>query len=154
MMLLFLEKLNKEKEVRDEKKKRKLKSKDLLVSMSKIDPKESKDLEIAVITELGYGKRSELKHYKVQNRGGSGIRTQKVTTKTGEVVKAFMVNENNVNDQDLLIISEKGQVIRLSFKSIPLLGRDTQGVRVMRFKQSGDKVASVTNLQSQKEVTE
>ncbi len=129
----------------------KLRNEDVLISMSKVDPKKVADLQIAVITEEGFGKRSEIKHYKVQNRGGSGIRTQKVTSKTGKVVKSFVVNAKESDDKDLMIISVKGQVIRLPFKSIPVLGRDTQGVRVMRFKVSGDKIASVTLLGSQAE---
>ena len=129
----------------------KLKGDDYLVAMSKIEPKDAKILEIAVITAEGCGKRASLNHYKVQNRGGSGIRTQKVTTKTGRVVKGFVVNDKEVQTQDVLIISEKGQVIRLPFKSIPVLGRDTQGVRVMRFKVEKDKVASVTVVETEVE---
>jgi DNA gyrase subunit A len=128
-----------------------LKADDTVVSMRKIDPKKEKESQVSVISQEGFGKRTELKHYKVQNRGGGGIRTQKVTSKTGQVVKGFVVDSEEVKGQDLLIISEKGQVIRLPFKSIPVLGRDTQGVRVMRFKQKGDKVASLSPLESAKE---
>ena len=123
-----------------------LKSDDVVVSMRKIDPKKEKESQVSVISQEGFGKRSELKNYKVQNRGGGGIRTQKVTSKTGQVVKGFVVDSTDVESQDLVIISEKGQVIRLPFKSIPVLGRDTQGVRIMRFKQKGDKVASLTPI--------
>jgi len=123
-----------------------LKNSDIVVSMRKINKAKEKDLQIAVISTEGFGKRTELKNYKVQNRGGSGIRTQKVTAKTGTVVKGFVVDNSDIANQDLMIISEKGQVIRLPFKSIPVLGRDTQGVRVMRFKAGGDKVASLTPL--------
>jgi DNA gyrase subunit A len=121
-----------------------LKGNDEVVAMIKINAKEVKNLQSAVVTENGFGKRSELQYYKVQNRGGSGIRTQKVTSKTGAVVKGFIVHKNEAVNFDLMIISEKGQVIRLPFNSVPVLGRDTQGVRVMRFKLTGDKVASVT----------
>lgn len=129
----------------------KLRAEDYLVSMGKIHSKDGKGLQLAVITEKGYGKRSDLKHYKVQNRGGSGIRTQKVTEKTGKVVKAFIVNKDTVAEKDVVIISGKGQVIRLPFKSVPTLGRDTQGVRVMRLKVSSDVVASVTPVGIMKE---
>jgi DNA gyrase subunit A len=128
-----------------------LKADDMVVSMRKIDSKKEKESQVAVISQEGFGKRSELNHYKVQNRGGGGIRTQKVTAKTGAVVKGFVVDSKEVETQDLLIISEQGQVIRLPFKSIPVLGRDTQGVRVMRFKQAGDKVASLTPVETAKE---
>jgi len=129
----------------------KLKGEDFLVSMGKINSKDAKDLQIAVISQRGYGKRSPLSNYKVQNRGGSGIRTHKVSEKSGKVVKAFIVNNNEVKEQDLVIISEKGQVIRLPLKSTPVLNRDTQGVRVMRFKIDTDKVASVAAVGIKKE---
>ena len=77
-------------------------------------------------------------------RGGSGIKTAKVTAKTGKIVNAFVVNAENMKEKDLIAISEKGQVIRLSFKSVNKLGRDTQGVRLMRFKEDSDRVACVT----------
>jgi DNA gyrase subunit A len=63
------------------------------------------------------------------------------------VVKAFVVDAETAKTRDLVIISEKGQVIRLPMKSVPVLGRDTQGVRVMRFKVAGDHVASVTPVE-------
>ena len=92
----------------------------------------------------GFGKRTALNLYKVQGRGGSGIKTAKVTTKTGELVNAYVVNSDAMKDKDLIIISEQGQVIRLPFKSVNQLGRDTQGVRLMRFKEPSDHVACVT----------
>jgi DNA gyrase subunit A len=82
-----------------------------------------------------------LAEYKQQGRGGSGVRTAKVTDKTGGVVGAFISNKDS--ESDLIIISKNGIVIRLPFKSVPSLGRDTQGVRVMRFKEAGDIVSSV-----------
>jgi len=97
-----------------------------------------------VITEQGFGKRTPLYLYKVQGRGGSGVKTVKVTAKTGRVINAFIVKADNMQDKDLIIISEKGQVIRLPFKTVNQLGRDTQGVRLMRFKEPSDKVACVT----------
>jgi len=92
----------------------------------------------------GYGKRTDFGAYKVQGRGGSGIKTAKVTTKTGDITNAFLVNADNMIDRDIIIISEKGQVIRTPFKSVSVLGRDTQGVRIMRFKEESDKVAGAT----------
>ena len=94
--------------------------------------------------EQGYGKRTLISFYKVQNRGGSGIKTAKITAKTGKLVNAYVVNAETMKDNDLIIISEKGQVIRLPFKSVNQLGRDTQGVRLMRFKDGNDKVACVS----------
>ena len=99
-------------------------------------------LELFVITENGMGKRTNLTEYKTQGRGGSGIRTAKVTDKTGGVVSAYISNKDD--ERDLIMISKNGVVVRTAFKSVPSLGRDTQGVRLMRFKEAGDLVSSVT----------
>jgi len=98
---------------------------------------------ILVVTENGYGKRTPLSQYKVQNRGGIGIKTAKVTTKTGGIVDAKIVNGKE--DFDLVAISAHGQVIRVAVDTIRSMGRDTQGVIVMRMKK-GDKIASLTLL--------
>ena len=94
--------------------------------------------------EQGFGKRTDLANYKIQGRGGSGIKTAKVTEKTGKIVNAFVVNAESMMDRDLVIISENNQVIRLPYKTVNKSGRDTQGVRLMRFKKGGDKVTCVT----------
>jgi len=99
--------------------------------------------QLLVIMANGYGKRTALKEHKVQGRGGSGIRTARVTDKTGKVVAGFIVNAR-LEQNDLIVISQKGQVIRTPLKSISVLGRDTQGVRIMRFSVNNDRVASVT----------
>jgi len=90
--------------------------------------------------ENGLGKQTNLTEFKVQNRGGSGVRAMKVTSKTGPVVAAFVALADE--ERDLLLISKKGVVIRVSYKTVPNLGRDTQGVRVMRFKEDGDTLSS------------
>jgi DNA gyrase subunit A len=77
----------------------------------------------------------------VQGRGGSGIKTAKITPKTGKIVSGKIVHGDS---NDLIIISNNGQVIRLATKEVNLLGRDTKGVRVMRFKEEKDTVANVT----------
>ncbi|MFH1326061.1 MAG: DNA gyrase subunit A [Candidatus Falkowbacteria bacterium] len=110
----------------------------------KSDTKAIKAYQLAVVSCLGFGKRSALSLYKVQSRAGSGIKTFKVTAKTGEIVNSYVVNSEVMKEKDLIIISEKGQVIRLPFKSVPTLGRDTQGVRLMRFKEGKDNIANVT----------
>ncbi len=99
-------------------------------------------LEIFTIAENGLGKRTKIKEYKTQNRGGSGIKTMEVTAKTGKVVGAMVVN--STQEGDVMMVSVKGQIIRMPFASVPTIGRATQGVRVMRFKEEGDKIASVT----------
>jgi DNA gyrase subunit A len=125
-----------------------LKSGDTVVGMGvvKNDKEKIKKYEVLSIMEQGFGKRTKLENYKLQGRGGSGIKTAKVTPKTGKLTNAFVVNAELMKDKDLIIISEKGQVIRLPFKVVNVSGRDTQGVRLMRFKNGTDKVACVTWL--------
>lgn len=120
------------------------KKNDEVVGMDVINPKLADKglLELFVVTENGLGKRTSLSEYKQQGRGGSGIRTMKVTDKTGGVIGAFISGKDD--DQDLVMISKHGIVVRTPFKSVPSLGRDTQGVRLMRFKEANDKVSSVT----------
>lgn len=103
-----------------------------------------KKYQLLAISERGFGKRTPIGLYKIQGRGGSGIKTAKITSKTGKLISAFVINAETMADKDIIIISEKGQVIRLTFKTINQLGRDTQGVRLMRFKENSDKVACVT----------
>lgn len=98
-----------------------------------------KGLKILVVTGNGYGKRTDIKFYKIQGRGGRGIMTAKVTPKTGKLVSAHITSEEN---KELIAVSKKGQVIRTSIDSISTLGRATQGVRIMRV-ESGDGLASV-----------
>jgi len=99
---------------------------------------------VLVIMANGFGKRTSWGSYRLQGRGGSGIKTAKIMPKTGPIVSAFIVNAKAMQGEDVIIISERGQVIRLPFSSVSTSGRATQGVRVMKFKEDGDKVASVT----------
>lgn len=123
-----------------------LKKDDVVVGMGviKTDKDRVKKYQVLTIMEQGFGKRTALGLYKVQGRGGSGIKTAKVTSKTGKLINAYVVNAEAMKDKDLIVISQKGQVIRLPFKSVNQTGRDTQGVKLMRFKEGGDKVACVT----------
>lgn len=95
---------------------------------------------LLVVMENGYGKRTEINEYRLQSRGGSGIKTAKTTPKTGQIVASRLLTGK---EEHLIIISQKGQVIRTEISSIPKLSRATQGVRIMRL-QEGDKVASAT----------
>ncbi|HJN62275.1 MAG TPA: DNA gyrase subunit A [Candidatus Parcubacteria bacterium] len=125
----------------------KLKSGDEVVGMAVIkkqDPK-SKTKEknhLLVVTENGYGKRTSVDEYRLQGRGGSGIKTAKVTSKTGDLVAARLLTGE---EEDLIVISQKGQVIRAKIASIAKLSRSTQGVRIMKLGE-GDKVASVAYI--------
>jgi DNA gyrase subunit A len=123
-----------------------LRKDDALVGMGVINTSKDKikQYQIVSIMERGYGKRTPLDLYKVQGRGGSGIKTAKITTKTGKLISAFVMDKEEMKDQDLIIISNHGQVIRLPFKSVNQLGRDTQGIKLMRFKADDDAVACVT----------
>lgn len=107
--------------------------------------KDSKDkYQVLTITEKGLGKRTPINLYKVQSRAGSGIKTAKITKKTGKLVNAYIVNPETFKEKDLIMISEKGQVIRMPFPSVAKTGRDTQGVKLMRFKKDDDNVACMT----------
>jgi len=93
---------------------------------------------LLVVTENGYGKRTDLKEYRLQGRGGTGIKTAQVTQKTGDLVASRVLLGA---EEDLIVISQKGQVIRTKISQIPKLSRATQGVRIMKL-EAGDKVAS------------
>jgi len=92
--------------------------------------------------ENGFGKTTHAKEYKTQNRGGSGIKTAKVTSKTGKVVGAAALTLEDRKEGELVVMSKKGQVIKLPLKDVPTLGRDTQGVKVMKMR-AGDSIASI-----------
>jgi DNA gyrase subunit A len=112
------------------------KENDEVVTMGVV--KNDNDL-VLTLTENGFGKYTGVSKYKVQNRGGSGIKTHAITKKTGVVVGARVIG--NERDGDLIMMSEKGQVIRLALNSINISGRATQGVTVMRFKNQGDSLS-------------
>ncbi len=120
-----------------------LKGKDRVVGMDVIDPTAAKkvNFDLLVVMQNGYGKRTDIAQYKTQGRGGSGIRTAHVTEKTGQIVMAMIINAKE--ERDLLVVSDQGQIIRLPIASVNALGRDTQGVRIMRFKEEKDGIASV-----------
>jgi DNA gyrase subunit A len=119
-----------------------LKKDDRIISMDVIRKSvDVKNLEVLVVTENGLGKKTEASYYKIQKRAGSGIKTLKVTPKTGKIVSMYILN--NAEEHDLVIISKSGQTIRLPLNTVSTLGRATQGVRVMRLDE-GDKVASAT----------
>lgn len=104
--------------------------------------KESEKPELLVMSENGYGKKTAIKEYKVQKRGGSGIKTAKVTAKIGQLMVAKVVTPAFT---ELVAISKKSQVIRITMKDVPALGRDTQGVRIMKLRE-GDTIASLSCL--------
>ena len=100
-----------------------------------------RDASILVVSEKGYGKRSELADYRVQKRGGKGIITLKKTEKTGSIVALMEV----IPDDELMMITRQGVIIRLPVDGIRVIGRNTQGVRVMNL-DSGDAVVDVARV--------
>ncbi|MEK7615318.1 MAG: DNA gyrase subunit A [Patescibacteria group bacterium] len=122
-----------------------LKGKDQVIGMGVIPANATKkpgQYELLVVMAHGYGKRTDISEYKVQGRGGSGIKTANTTKKTGSIVSAHVTPAND--ERDLFVISSAGQVVRSPLSSVPSLGRATQGVRVMRFKKENDSVVSLT----------
>ncbi|MEK7068820.1 MAG: DNA gyrase subunit A [Patescibacteria group bacterium] len=114
----------------------KLKNGDSIVG-SGIVPKGEKNAELLVLSSTGYGKKTKLSEYKTQGRGGSGIKTMSITTKTKQLVGAIVLSWGG----ELVAMSKKSQVIRIGLDEIPTLSRATQGVRVMKL-HDADSVAS------------
>jgi len=109
---------------------------------AKVVNKDAKGVQLLVISEKGFGKKTPIDEYKIQNRGGSGIKTAKITDKTGRLISSSVITEN---DEEIVAISKKSQVIRVGINEIPSLGRQTQGVRIMKLRP-GDSLASLICL--------
>jgi DNA gyrase subunit A len=116
----------------------KLRKDDRVVSMEVVDP----GATILTVTELGYGKRTDLDEYRLTARGGVGVKTCRVTDRNGPVVGCMQVSA----DDDLMLITDGGMVIRMEIKGISLMGRDTQGVRLIDLKE-GERVVGLTRLE-------
>ncbi len=121
----------------------KLKKDDQVIGMHVVH-KEIENAVLLVVSEKGYGKKTSLDKYKTQSRNGSGIKTTQITKKTGNLVSSHII-EGDMGKKDLIASSNKGQIIRTSIKNISKLGRATQGVRIMRLKET-EKVAATTVL--------
>ncbi len=102
---------------------------------------------IMVVSENGYGKRSDIDDYRITNRGGKGVRTLMITDKTGKLIAI----KNVTDDNDLMIINQSGVALRLPVKSIRVMGRATQGVKLIDLGKRGDTIASVCKVQSDPE---
>ncbi len=102
---------------------------------------EGNEQDILVVSENGYGKRSDLEDYRVTNRGGKGVKTINITDKTGQLIAIKDVT----NQDDLMIINKSGIIIRLPVDSLRVMGRATQGVRLINLKE-GDSIAAVTKV--------
>jgi DNA gyrase subunit A len=119
----------------------KLKASSKVISMDVVFDSRQEKKYVLTVTENGFGKLSDLKLYKVQHRSGSGMKTAVINSKTGMVVGSRVINEDQLS-KDLMIVSQKGQIIRIPLSSVAKSGRVTQGVRIMRL-AVGDKVASI-----------
>ena len=106
-------------------------------------PKDTENT-VMVVSEQGYGKRSVLDDYRITNRGGKGVKTINVTEKTGKLVAIKSVNDNN----DLVIINKSGITIRLKVADVRVMGRATQGVRLINLEKRNDEIASVCKVES------
>ena len=123
----------------------KLDDDDFVIGMESIIAS-NRQATLLAITENGFGKRTELEEYRVQNRGGKGVITYKITPKTGDIVGIKIVEEN----EDVMLITNSGTIIRFKVKDVSVLGRSTQGVTLMR--TSGDeRVVSIETVEPEAE---
>ena len=111
--------------------------------------KEGDGFDVMVVSEQGYGKRSALEDYRITNRGGKGVKTITVTDKTGELVSLKAVTD----DDDLMIITKKGTMIRMGVDTLRVMGRATQGVRLISLRK-GDEIASIAKVPASDEEEE
>ncbi len=121
---------------------------DYVVGMIALD----KDTEetIMIVSELGYGKRSEIEDYRVTNRGGKGVKTINITEKTGKLISIQSVTDAN----DLMIINKSGITIRLDVAEVRVMGRATQGVRLINLEKRNDEIGSICKVDSDPEIEE
>ncbi|HPF63289.1 DNA gyrase subunit A [Lentimicrobium sp.] len=105
--------------------------------------------DILVVSEKGYGKRSKLDDYRITNRGGKGVKTINITEKTGQLISIDSVTDND----DLMIINRSGLIIRLAVADLRIMGRATQGVRLINLRDN-DSIAAVTKVEVEKEEDE
>ena len=111
--------------------------------------KEGDGFDVMVVSEQGYGKRSALEDYRITNRGGKGVKTITVTDKTGELVSLKAVTD----EDDLMIITKKGTMIRMGVDTLRVMGRATQGVRLITLRK-GDEIASIAKVPASEEEEE
>lgn len=111
-----------------------------VIGMVCVDSPETQQL--LVVSEKGFGKRSDVEDYRLTNRGGKGVKALNITDKTGNLVAIKEVNDNN----DLMIITRAGIMIRISVADLRVMGRNTQGVKLIRLKNESDEISSVTKM--------
>lgn len=106
--------------------------------------------DVLVVSEQGMGKRSKLEDYRVTNRGAKGVKTMNITEKTGKLISIRNVSDEN----DLVIINKSGITIRLKVSTLRVMGRATQGVRLINLERKNDTIASVCKVDTEPEVTD
>ena len=121
---------------------------DEVVGMTVLEREET-EYDLLSVTASGYGKRTKAEEYRVQSRGGKGIITMKVTDKNGGIIAVHAVKDSS----DLMLISNKGQIVRIRVKEISTMGRNTQGVRLVKLK-TGEHLVAVQALAVDKEIVE
>ncbi len=114
---------------------------DFVIGMICID---NPNYDIIVVSELGYGKRSKLDDYRITSRGGKGVKTINISEKTGNLVAIEAVTDND----DLIVVTQKGQSIRIHVKAVKVSGRTTQGVRLINLNKD-DKIATIAKVPSE-----
>ena len=117
---------------------------DEIIGMICVDEENPND--ILVVSENGFGKRSALQDYRITNRGGKGVKTLNVTDKTGELIAIKDVNDDN----DIVIINKSGITIRLNVENLRVMGRATQGVKLINLEKRHDSISSVCKVDSDK----
>lgn len=110
---------------------------------------ENEEYTILVVSEKGYGKRSEIDGYRVTNRGGKGVKTLNITEKTGNLIAI----KNVMDTDDLMIINKSGIIIRMAVRDMRVMGRATQGVRLIKL-QEGDQIAAVAKVDIQGDISD
>jgi len=121
---------------------------DEVIGMVAVDPS-NLDTTIMVVSENGFGKRTSLENYRITNRGGKGVKTINITTKTGDLISIKSVTDND----DVMIINRSGITIRLAVNSIRRTGRATQGVRLINLREN-DSIAAVASVAKSQEIEE
>jgi len=116
-------------------------SDDEVIGMVTVAPDELDEVSIMVVSEKGYGKRSSLDDYRITNRGGKGVKTLSLTDKTGSLVAIKAVTDND----DLMVINKSGVMIRIGVEALRVMGRATQGVRLINLRKN-DEIASVAKV--------
>ena len=108
-----------------------------------VEPDSKQD--VLVLSENGYGKRTDLDEYRITNRGGKGVKTINITEKTGKLVAIKNVTDEN----DLMIINKSGITIRLKVADVRIMGRATQGVRLINLEKRNDQIGSVCKVMTE-----